>query len=111
MFNWLFRRLGYVRLRDYNLRIGAYGLLFPIDRNEPTPIDLGSIYQLPSRRLEIRAGHHFEIAQGTNDGLVPVDPVQATPYQNPPNENTSLRGQPDSAPVGKPIVDPRNKRF
>ncbi len=119
MFNWLFRRLGYVRLRDYNLRIGADGVLVPIDRNEPTPIDFGltptyplqSGKHLQSTRLG-EFGPYFEIAQGTADGLRSQDPaasleaapVPLHPYGGEPLY-TETHTEPNASQSGSSSVD------
>ena len=48
VFTRFLRRLGFVRLRDFNLRVGMDGMLVPINRNQQIPIDLGP---LPSSAL------------------------------------------------------------
>lgn len=63
----LLRRLGYARLREYNLRATADGMLVPISSQVPVPIDLthmglsGPLPDSPRR-----------FAKGTQDGVQPV---------------------------------------
>lgn len=82
----LLRRLGYARLRDYNLRATSDGMLVPVSSQVPVPIDLSNMGlpwpatpPPPPRR----------IADGSCDDLQPVTrpPLQAQPprWHRPPD--------------------------
>lgn len=72
----MLRRLGYVRLRDYNLRATSDGMLVPISSDRPVPIDLSVPAQLQPQRWPPPAPP--QLAEGTVDGLDSVPVVPAT---------------------------------
>ena len=88
------RRMGYVRLRDYNLRATANGTLVPISSDLAVPIDLST----PLLSRPEMAAHPSwapqppaDLAEGTVDGLEPseqrVSPrwieARTEPYYSP----------------------------
>lgn len=79
----LLRRLGYVRLRDYNLRATKNGMLVPISSDRPVPIDLThpALMAPPARPHTWPPPPPLELAEGTCDGL---EPATSRPPSPPP---------------------------
>lgn len=123
MLERLLGRLGFVRLRRYNLRLTASGFLAPINSRYPVPIDFGG----PRSPAPIEAvntlwpeipqlagpppktdGHQF--AEGTADGLEPVsalDPVSGETGDPSPLASPRTRAKSDTIP--DPHTDPNSE--
>ena len=78
------RRLGYVRLRDYNLRATADGMLVPISSDRPVLMDLAHpalVAPPPPRRARPESWPRpVQLAEGTFDGLEKVEPPLLAPF-------------------------------
>lgn len=97
LWSGLLRRLGYARLRDYNLRATADGVLVPVSSQIPVPIDLSTAVSRaslppPPPRL----------ADGSQDNLRPVRrwPRDTQPMR--PRSEPLYRGPP--APESPPLA-------
>ena len=94
VFTRFLRRLGFVRLRDFNLRVGMDGMLVPINRNQQIPIDLGPLRVRPSFG-----------PLTPNPAL--QGPQQAQPPRQPPQQAQPLWQPPQQAqPLWQPPQQP-----
>ena len=89
--------MGYVRLRDFNLRVAGDGVLVPISSDRPVPIELPALMSPP-------LDHQWppqppqDLAEGTVDGLDPHPPVRA-PVGWIENKTEQLYSQPLPPPA------------